>query len=63
MGRRVNELKYWYESCIGTIYTTEEMLTFEEMACHVCGDSDYYIGMYATKEEAIKALNNWDEED
>ncbi len=50
-------MKHWYDSCVGTIFATYKMLTFEEMDCEQCGDSDYYIGMYETEEEAIRALN------
>lgn len=45
----------WYESCTGEKFSTDRELTYAEMSCNVCGDSDIYIGEFETEEEAIKA--------
>ena len=49
-------MKHWYESCLGSIFSTDEILTLEESSCDQCGDFHYYIGAYESEEEALKAL-------
>ena len=44
-------MKYLYESCVGTYYSTDEAQTYEQMDCEQCGDSDTFIGTYETEEE------------
>jgi hypothetical protein len=46
--------KYWYESCVGTLYSSDMELSFDEMYCSTCGDSDTYIGEFVSEEEAVK---------
>lgn len=47
-------MKYWYESCVGTLYSSDVELSYDEMYCDSCGDSSIYIGEFATEEEAVK---------
>ena len=47
---------YIYENHLGGLYTTDEELSFEELYCEVCGDSDYLLGYAETREEAKKIL-------
>jgi len=49
-------MKYWYASCLGTIFSTNQILTFEESYCDMCGDFHQYIGVHKTEIEAIKSL-------
>ena len=48
-----------YASHLGGYFTTTEKLTFDEENCEQCGDSDWYIGMAETEEEAEKMFNDY----
>lgn len=43
---------YIYESCMGSLYTSDHEISSEERHCEQCGDSDWYIGNATTGEEA-----------
>ena len=47
---------YIYESCCGSLYTSDEMLDYDDTYCETCGDSDRYIGYAKNKKEAYKLL-------
>ena len=39
----------------GYVYSSDEMLSYEDLHCETCGDSDTFIGYYDTLEEAESA--------
>lgn len=41
-----------YAGHLGGHYTTTKELTHEQTYCEQCGDSDWFIGMAKTEEEA-----------
>ena len=43
---------YIYESCMGSLYTSDHELSYEESHCKQCGGSDWCIGNATTGEEA-----------
>lgn len=43
---------YIYESCMGSLYTSDHELSYEERHCEQCGGSDWCIGSATTGEEA-----------
>jgi hypothetical protein len=45
-----------YESHLGGIYFSEDVLDWDELYCDECGDSDTYLGHADTWEEAISML-------
>lgn len=60
---------YIYQSHMGGLYTSDEMLDDEMLYCEECGDSDSFIGYAETREEARKLLKEeavvageWDED-
>jgi len=55
---------YIYVSCVGNLFTTKEKLSFEDMYCEQCGDSDQLLGKANTKEEFLKLIDKeeWNEE-
>lgn len=52
-----------YESHLGGIYFSEDVLDWDELYCDECGDSDTYLGHADTWEEAISMLKWEGEED
>lgn len=42
----------------GGLYTTDEPLTYEELYCETCGDSDQYIGYAGSRKEAWDLLRD-----
>lgn len=50
---------YIYESCMGSLYTSDHKLSYEESHCEQCGGSDWCIGYAVTGEEAWN-LFKWD---
>ena len=42
---------YLYESHLGGLYTTEDVLSYDELYCETCGDSDWGLGEFETLEE------------
>lgn len=49
---------YIYEGHLGSLYASEEKLTWEDTYCESCGDSDWFIGYASTKEEAWNLLKD-----
>lgn len=49
---------YIYEGHLGSLYVSEENLTWEDTYCEICGDSDWFIGYASTKEEAWNLLKD-----
>lgn len=47
---------YIYENHLGGLYAIDEPLSFEELYCEICGDSDDFLGYAETREEALKIL-------
>lgn len=43
---------YIYENCMGSLYTSDHELSYEERHCEQCGGSDWCIGSATTGEEA-----------
>ena len=43
---------YIYESHMGGLYTSDDILDYEDLYCEECGDSDGLIGYAETREEA-----------
>ena len=41
-------MAYLYESHMGGLFSTDDMLSPDECYCEECGDSDWLIGEYAT---------------
>ncbi|MGI1734918.1 hypothetical protein [Streptococcus uberis] len=48
--------KHVYKSHLGGIYLTDEYDSIYEEQCETCGDCDYYIGFFETKEELKKRM-------
>jgi len=51
-------MKYIYESYMGGIYTNDWELSYDELYCETCGDSDIYIGAAETRAEARALLED-----
>ena len=49
---------YIYEAHMGGLYSSDELLDYEDLYCETCGDSDTYIGCAETKEEAWNLLRD-----
>lgn len=47
---------YIYESCMGSLYTSDHELSYEERHCVQCGDTDWLVGFAITGEEAWNLL-------
>ena len=43
---------YKYEGHLGGLYTSDDVLDYEDLYCEECGDSDWLIGYAETREEA-----------
>jgi hypothetical protein len=53
-----------YESHLGGIYFSEDVLDWDELYCDECGDSDTHLGHANTWEEVISMLKwGWEEDD
>lgn len=52
------KLMYIYEGHLGSLYTSDRVLEWEETHCEICGDTDWLIGYAATKEEAWGLLED-----
>lgn len=48
---------YIYESHLGCLYVSEDILDINHIYCEQCGDSDWLIGRASTKNEAWDLLN------
>lgn len=49
---------YIYEGHMGSLFTTDELLSYEECYCETCGDSDWLIGEADTRKEAWELLKD-----
>lgn len=49
---------YIYEGHLGSLYTSDTYLDYEDLYCETCADSDWCIGYAATKEEAWELLKD-----
>lgn len=49
---------YIYQSHMGGLFVTDEVLSYEQTYCETCGDSDYLIGYAETREEAWELLKD-----
>lgn len=49
---------YIYEGHMGSLFTTDELLSYEECYCETCGDSDWFIGKADTRKEAWELLKD-----
>lgn len=49
---------YIYESHMGGLFVSDEVLSYEQTYCETCGDSDYLIGYAETREEALELLKD-----
>lgn len=49
---------YIYEGYMGSLFTTDELLSYEECYCETCGDSDWLIGEADTRKEAWELLKD-----
>lgn len=49
---------YIYEGHMGSLFVTDEPLSYEECYCETCGDSDWLIGTAETREEAWNLLKD-----
>ena len=38
--------KYLYESHMGGLYTSDDMMDCDELYCEQCGDSDWFVGSF-----------------
>lgn len=47
---------YIYESHMGGLFVSNEILDYEQTYCETCGDSDWLIGYAETREEAWNLL-------
>ena len=52
-----------YESHLGGIYFSEDVLDWDELYCDECGDSDTHLGHANTWEEVIPMLKCGQKED
>lgn len=43
---------------MGSLFTTDELLSYEECYCETCGDSDWLIGEADTRKEAWELLKD-----
>lgn len=50
--------KYVYESHLGGIYFLDDYDSSYEEQCETCGDGDYCIGYFETKEKLKKWMKN-----
>ena len=49
---------YIYESHMGNLFVSDDILDNEQTYCKTCGDSDYLIGYAETREEAWNLLKD-----
>ena len=49
---------YIYESHMGYLYTSSTPLTYEQIHCEQCGETDWLIGYAATRAEAWDLLKD-----
>jgi hypothetical protein len=49
---------YIYESHMGSLFVSDDILDYEQTYCEICGDSDFLLGYAETKEEAWELLKD-----
>lgn len=49
---------YIYESHMGGLFVSDEVLSYEQTYCETCGDSDFLLGYAETREEAWELLKD-----
>lgn len=49
---------YIYQGHLGSLYTSDEYLDYDDLYCEQCGDSDWLIGYATTREEALELLKD-----
>lgn len=49
---------YIYEGHLGSLYTSDRQLSYEETYCETCGDSDWLIGYATTRDAAWELLKD-----
>lgn len=49
---------YIYESHMGSLFVSDDILDYEQTYCETCGDSDFLLGYAETKKEAWNLLKD-----
>lgn len=49
---------YIYESHMGSLFVSDDILDYEQTYCETCGGSDFLLGYAETKEEAWELLKD-----
>lgn len=49
---------YIYESHMGSLFVSDDILDYEQTYCETCGDSDFLLGYAETREEAWNLLKD-----
>lgn len=49
---------YIYQSHMGGLFVSDEILDYEQTYCEECGDSDFLLGYAETREEAWNLLKD-----
>lgn len=49
---------YIYESHMGGLFVSDEVLSYEQTYCETCGDSDFLLGYAETREESRELLKD-----
>lgn len=49
---------YIYESHMGGLFVSDEVLSYEQTYCETYGDSDFLLGYAETREEAWELLKD-----
>ena len=49
---------YIYQGHLGSLYTSDEYLDYDDLYCEQSGDSDWLIGYATTREEALELLKD-----
>lgn len=49
---------YIYQSHMGGLFLSGDVLDYEQTYCETCGDSDYLLGYAETREEAWNLLRD-----
>lgn len=49
---------YIYESHMGSLFVSDDILDYEQTYCETCGDSDWLIGYAENREEAWNLLKD-----
>ena len=49
---------YIYESHMGGLFVSDEILDYKQTYCETCGDSDFLLGYAKTREDAWNLLKD-----